>query len=46
MARAISGDEIGRRRQWIYDNNLRATLETEENIGKVLRENIYGDSNN
>ena len=34
--KAVSGEEIGRRGQAIYENTLRALLETEENIGKVV----------
>ena len=35
MAAKVSGEEIGRRGQEIYDR-LRALLETEENIGKIV----------
>ncbi len=31
-----SGEEIGRRGQEIYDSRLRALLETDENIGKIV----------
>lgn len=36
MATVISGEEIGRRGQEIYENRLRALLETGENIGKIV----------
>jgi len=29
-------DQIGRRAQELYENRLRSTVETEENIGKIL----------
>ena len=32
----LSGEEIGRRGQEIYETRLRAALETEENIGKIV----------
>ncbi len=35
MAAKVGGEEIGRRGQEIYDR-LRALLETEENIGKIV----------
>jgi hypothetical protein len=31
-----SSDEIGRRGQEIYEKNLRAKVETKENIGKII----------
>ncbi len=31
-----NGEEIGRRGQEIYESRLRALLETEENIGKIV----------
>jgi hypothetical protein len=31
-----SGEEIGRRGQEIYEKKLRARVETEENIGKII----------
>ena len=36
MATAVSNEEIGQRGQEIYENKLRALLETSENIGKVV----------
>ena len=36
MDTKYSGEEIGRRGQEIYENHLRALLETEENIGKIV----------
>ncbi|MEI6430818.1 MAG: hypothetical protein WCP07_01425 [bacterium] len=36
MATTISGEEIGRRGQEIYESRLRAVLETGENIGKIV----------
>ncbi len=35
-AQTLSGEEIGVRGQEIYENRLRALLETEENIGKIV----------
>lgn len=36
MAATISREEIGRLGQEIYENRLRAVLEVEENIGKIV----------
>lgn len=36
MATKVSGEEIGRRGQEIYESRLRALLETKENIGKIV----------
>ncbi len=36
MATTVSGEEIGRRGQEVYDR-LRTLLETEENIGKIVQ---------
>jgi hypothetical protein len=32
----FSGEEIGRRGEEIYEQHLRALVETEENIGKII----------
>jgi hypothetical protein len=32
----FSGDEIARRGQELYERNLRAQVETEENVGKII----------
>ena len=32
----FSGEEIGRRGEEIYERDLRAKVETEENIGKII----------
>jgi len=36
MAAKVSGEEIGRRGQEIYESRLRTLLETEESIGKIV----------
>ena len=36
MATTTTGEEIGRRGQEIYETTLRATLETGDNIGKIV----------
>ncbi len=36
MTTTVSGDEIGRRGQEIYETHLRALLETQDNIGKIV----------
>lgn len=36
MIPKVSGDEIGRRGQEIYEIRLRTLLETEENIGRIV----------
>ena len=35
-SQTLSGEEIGVRGQAIYENQLRALLETDENIGKIV----------
>ena len=36
MTTTITGEEIGRRGQEIYETTLRALLETSDNIGKIV----------
>jgi hypothetical protein len=36
METNLSGEEIGRRGQEIYESRLRSLLETDENIGKIV----------
>ena len=36
MPAQVSGEEIGRRGQEIYETHLRTLLETDENIGKIV----------
>jgi hypothetical protein len=36
LSNRITGEEIGRRGSEIYENQLRAQLETEENIGRIV----------
>lgn len=36
METSVSGEEIGRRGQEIYENRLRTLLETNDNIGKIV----------
>lgn len=36
----LSGEEITQRGKALYDRNLRAQVETEENIGKIISINV------
>ncbi len=36
----LSGDELLKRGQELYDNGIRAAVETEENIGKLVTINV------